>query len=802
MKLLKMDSPPASPGKRDLEYEAKVANTTNEIIHPLKALTEELYKARAEGQTKKQVADHGTWRGTWPTPSRSHVEALLAGGRLHRCSDDAGQRWRDDWCESEVNAVTARRELHWSKMTPDAKTSFQAATDKHWQTWLDNDAATVYDAKLSRQIEKRLETLGKTSEIMEGRILLTDKNDGKRTEGQWMPLEASARFIIPGYKIADSYNGTLRKDAPTACRSAQTVFLCWTGSKPEWSFGCGDVRAAFLKGILYDKAVLLIRAPDGRRGPVIPGVAAGQLIEVRKRVFGQSDAPRWWYVRFAGPCVKHGWTKSSWEPAMFLFIKPNGVLGGILLVHVDDVMFGGDKEATAALLALGEELGFGTLVWNEFDWCGKHYQRLPNGNIKVDMVTYHENLPLVPVPRSRRQELDSPVTPYEQRCLDRGTGCLGWLVAQLRVDLCQGTSCLQAAARAGKATVETLITLNAIVSDAKKTKDFALVYGGLDLETFGLVTVHDSALGNVDEDGAIDVAPEEKVHSQAGYLIMGMEDAALDGKTGLLNLLDWRSYREPRVVNSSFQGETYCMDSAVDAMQFMRGAIAELRTCVVDPRKVDSLKSSVRALAVGDARDCYDKVVKETSSFGSRKSMAFTVAALRQVFHGDDKMDIRWTATENMLTDALTKPMSLDHIRSIMKGRKWCIKYDEQFLKAKRTKKAAPGATPAKGALLGVQVGTDMITLLDDLAKAPGWHNRSSLSYQVARRGASYRTPEPRLAALDYPVRSSYGRFETTRGLEWRQLEQKVSYLELSNQHMKLVMPTETLVTVYSKRVG
>ena len=90
--------------------------------------------------------------------------------------------------------------------------------------------------------------------MMTPRFVYTDKNDGQRTEQNDLPLRASARLVVPGYKDVTAYD--LRKDAPTASRTSQHLLSCcfrWRQVTLRMArrMGTADVKSAFMKGERY-----------------------------------------------------------------------------------------------------------------------------------------------------------------------------------------------------------------------------------------------------------------------------------------------------------------------------------------------------------------------------------------------------------------------------------------------------------------------------------------------------------------------------------------------------------------------
>lgn len=185
---------------------------------------------------------------------------------------------------------------------------------------------------------------GESHKIFSPRYVYIDKNDGLRTEGRQLPLLASARLVVPGFRDVTAYH--IRKDAPTAARITQHLILILTSSyyKKGWRLWSADVKSAFLKGEPYMNKELYVgnirtSAPDE---PTLPFGPLG-LARVRKGVFGLADAPRQWYLRLHRSLA--GWCRSTMDSACWLLWSASGELDGIICSHVDDLLLGGGDRA-------------------------------------------------------------------------------------------------------------------------------------------------------------------------------------------------------------------------------------------------------------------------------------------------------------------------------------------------------------------------------------------------------------------------------------------------------------------------
>jgi hypothetical protein len=409
------------------------------------------------------------------------------------------------------------------------------------------------------------------------------------------------------------------------------------------------------------------------------------LYKVKKGVFGLADAPRQWYLRLCRCMSAHGWTLSFLDQACWYKWGSDGELQGMIVGHVDDLLFGGDTAARHSLDAIGKELGFGSLTEDDFTWCGKRIQKTDDC-VRVSMEAYHKNLSTTYVSQQRRKQgSESPLTPREVRVFRAQCGSLQWLVAQLRVDMAFKVSALQSELRAPN--VGSLLRANALITAARATSEFELTFRPIDLATAGLVVVTDAALGNVNAEGSNLEPPTKKLHSQAGHLILIGDRDLCAGKTGTFNVLDFRSYRLARICRSSFAAETYALEEGVDQCEVIRGQFAEmLGVDISQCRKTPEVLQRVPVVAVTDAKDTHDKALSDTSTHGAQKSLAFSIGFLKRYFR-QPATALRWVETENQLSDALTKDMEATWLCKTLSTGRWSISFCRETIRPKKQPK-------------------------------------------------------------------------------------------------------------------
>ena len=114
---------------------------------------------------------------------------------------------------------------------------------------------------------------------------------------------------------------------------------------------CGSKQRVLLDGTLAAKVRTFIldqaadsvdqreaaRCRTSARG--LPGVEKGSLIEIVKDVFGLPDSPRGWWKE-----LRDTLQGDLWDPAFFCLRDFSGHLIGMIVVHVDDMLFGNERQ--------------------------------------------------------------------------------------------------------------------------------------------------------------------------------------------------------------------------------------------------------------------------------------------------------------------------------------------------------------------------------------------------------------------------------------------------------------------------
>jgi hypothetical protein len=396
----------------------------------------------------------------------------------------------------------------------------------------------------------------------------------------------------------------------------------------------------------------------------------------------------------------------------------------------------------------------------------------------------------VPIPVHRRERPDAELLESERKQLRAILGALHWLVAQLRFDMGFLLSTLQGESQ----TVGTLMKANQLVKKFKQCPDFSLTFKPMDLSDAGLMVVTDASLGNVTKQGGAEGTTFEKVFSQSAYFVLLGDRELMAGREGNFSVIDSRSHRLPRVCRSTYGAELQGTEEAFDVGLLCRGWLALLKGLPY----VEAARDTIPLCVVTDAKDVYDKNTSDTPTYGSQKSLAFTVAWIRQVL-GKPNTLLKWTSTENMFVDVGTKDMDHDHLHQILDSCRWSVSFNKEFVKQKQ-KKSRAAAVSERGKLLGdpLDETSAVYPYLAQLGSSPGWHQRNGTVINVAHNAKSFRVPTARFDPKKFSQRTTYARFDDPTGRsEWRILEEEVNFGNLKNPQALIGSCAAILISIF-----
>ena len=504
----------------------------------------------------------------------------------------------------------------------------------------------------------------KGKRILPSRFVITKKPDEKT--GQ---VKTKCRWCIRGYLDPDLTE--LSTQSPTVSQEALMASLQVCASN-QWEIQIADIEGAFLQGdkLHREQGELHVETPpDG-----FPDMEKGVLLRVVKAVYGLGDAPRQWFKKIVDALLKLNMTQSQLDACSFQYWK-NGVLQGILCLHVDDMLTAGTKCFHEDVLEqLKKVFPFKHWKHSEGEFLGRRLQQKTDGSITISQREYSEKLVTNEISRERRREKHEKLTEKEVSKLRGITGSMNWLVGATRPDLAAANAILQQ--RTSKATVQELIDANKLIGEARDHAHVSVTVRPIPLENIALLMTADASWGT-----------DEDLSSQGAYMICATEKKIKQGGVTGVTPLKWKSYKQERQVNSTLAAELLSVSKGIGETMWMRYFFLEMMNSDFSLSKAHSLQKQIDVVAVTDNKPPYDFANSDTS-VGQDKRLMIELLLMRR----DLKMNsvtLRWIDTKQMLVDCLTKVRVKPHLlRYVMYTGEYAIMEEKKMLEAKAAARA------------------------------------------------------------------------------------------------------------------
>ena len=206
----------------------------------------------------------------------------------------------------------------------------------------------------------------------------------------------------------------------------------------------GDLKTAFLSGD-EDIRNIFISPPDDVRQML--NLDHETVLRLRKAVYGRVNVLKKWWDRLKTSLIKHGFTSCALDPCAFVLRKWK--IHGVLGVHVDDVIGGGNETFDRTMTTVRKEFDFGAWDVGNFRFKGRQISQMPNGETVCDMEQHKQELEQIDVSKADKTKLERVLNLKEHTQFRGGVGSLGWFV-----DHC----CPQLSFSAGRTALKTGVT--------------------------------------------------------------------------------------------------------------------------------------------------------------------------------------------------------------------------------------------------------------------------------------------------------------------------------------------------------
>ena len=542
---------------------------------------------------------------------------------------------------------------------------FKQAKNKEIESWLATDT-----------VRRILRNKVPEGQLLRSRWVLTWKAlDAEDQKTLGMTRKAKARLVILGYE--DPLIDTLPRDSPTLGRDSRMLALQCIASY-QWTVRSFDIRTAFLRGSRQDSRVLGIEPPNELR--VKMGLQNDEVCELLKGAYGLINAPLLWYCELKSALLGLGFVISPMDPCLFVLPKKTTTMQtgepqihGVLGVHVDDGIGGGDEVFAHAIKGLEKRFPFGSQRQGNFIFTGIQLGQEVCGDIILSQQDYINDITPINVSRERRRTPEAKITSQELQDLRGLIGSLQYAATNTRPDLSCRLSLLQA--KVTCATVSDLLHGNRLLNDAKRCSDTEIRIKALPPQRVRFISFSDAAF-----------ATREKAHSQKGCLILTTTDDIDQLKSAPVSPVIWYSKKINRVVASTLASETYALSGALDLLSWTRIHWAWILNPDLEWKVPETaLKGLPAAFAVVDCKSLFDLLQKTSIPQCTEHRTALEALVIRDRLK--EGVIIKWVHSAAQMADSLTKEMDTSVLRTFLaKGK--CILHDvDEILKQRADKR-------------------------------------------------------------------------------------------------------------------
>jgi len=233
-----------------------------------------------------------------------------------------------------------------------------------------------------------------------------------------------------------------------------------------------DVRTAYLQGLPLDRPVAVFIQP-----PPLARVSTGSVLQLRKCVYGLTDAPRRWYDSVLHLMTDLQLKRAPVDNGVFTQ-HSRGTLVFVVAVHVDDFLFGGTTEAVQRFeSALRGAFAAGPTRSGALTFTGVRASTVADDvtggiSIAADQEPYVDSIESIDITPEPAATPDARLTAAELTIYRRDTVALLWATGQTMPYLACAASTLGRLFT--RAAVHDLTAANRVVKAAKAARPLPL----------------------------------------------------------------------------------------------------------------------------------------------------------------------------------------------------------------------------------------------------------------------------------------------------------------------------------------
>ena len=502
------------------------------------------------------------------------------------------------------------------------------------------------------------------------RWILTWKNLTNEN-GEVTGKKPKARLIIKGFQDPDLLR--IPRDSPTLSTLGRNM-LFGISAQNKWRLAIGDIKTAFLNGDPTELERNIYGEPPEDAKEYL-GMSKDELFRIRKAIYGLLNAPRKWMEKLSKELRVNGWVQSKLEPCLWRLYE-NGVLCGILGVHVDDVVCSGNGDLfDEKIQHLRSIFPFGSWKCAQDEsvvFCGCEVKQNRDGSIDVQQERFALGLNEVNLSRERKEQEEQPATEEEKKQMKGLLGGLAWRANQTAPWLSATTSILQGYTQ--KARVKDVLLANKLCRLQRANATVGLHFS-CDIHEPVVLTFSDASHANR-ADGT----------SQGGMITVLTDKKVLHGQKGPFSVLSWHSKKLKRIARSSTCAEVQACANAYDELEYIKQLYCEIQ-CErgINTKTADALIATVEGAVIVDAKNLYDATTRVTSAGLQleEKRLCLEVLHIKERAETTNSV-MKWVDSDQQFANDLTKIFSVDQLLNLLRTGYIGITFDPTFTSAKR----------------------------------------------------------------------------------------------------------------------
>ena len=470
----------------------------------------------------------------------------------------------------------------------------------------------------------------------------------------------------------------LNRDSPTLSKHSRMVLLQLIASS-GWILRSFDIKAAFLQGKTQEGRVIGIEPVPELISAM--GLKSDEICRLKKSAYGLIDAPFLWFQTLNEELVKLGFEPSPFDPCLYVLRKSDGTPRGVIGVHVDDGLCGGDAEFMNRLAKLQEKYPFGSQKISDFVFTGIHLHQRSDMGIVLSQSDYVRKVLPIAIDSNRRSQVEEKVNENERQQLRALIGSLQYASVNTRPDLASRLSFLQS--QVNEAKVGTLIEANKTLHEAKRHHDVEIIVQPIAREDLRFLAFSDASF-----------ASKASPDSHTGCIILSTHKDIVDNALCPVSPISWGCKKIQRVVTSTLSAETMSLATTLDQLSWVKlfwGWLLDPKIQWRKPEEAlrhlpDAISTATfraqqldSSVAATDCKSLYDLVTRTAPPNCGEFRTQLQARSIKDLLSEGTKL--RWVHSGAQLADALTKIMEASFLRETLKLGKYKLHDELAILK-------------------------------------------------------------------------------------------------------------------------